>query len=136
LPGIEHGAEAGYRLAVGATWVASLRGFFRASSFAAGALMRAGLLLEGALRLQAARSLELDPHLDLGTETLWRGGAPQLHADFGTPLVAGGVRAEVPFGAGLAVALDVKASLSFPTVDGARVTVLSPQVLVGFAWRR
>jgi hypothetical protein len=136
LPGIEHSAELGYRLAFSPRWLAGLRGFFRAAAFPAGSLMRTGLWLEGAVRFQVLSALEVQPHLDVGAETLWRTGTAQFHADFGTPCLGGGLRAEVPVAAGLAVELDAKAALSFVEVDGQRQALFTPQLLVGFSWRK
>jgi hypothetical protein len=137
LPGIEHTVALGYRRAFSTNWLVMLHGAFRISPFASGALDRAGLMLEAALRFRPRWVLEVEPHLGVGLETLWRTGTPALHADFGAPQLAGGVRVELPIARGaIHLMLDANAALSFVPLDGQSNVVFSPQLLLGVAWKK
>jgi hypothetical protein len=137
LPGVEHTVALGYRRAFSTNWIVTLHGVFRISPFAAGALDRAGLMLEAALRFRPRPFFELEPHLGVGLETLWRTGTPALHADFGAPQLGGGARVDFPILKGaLHIMVDGNVALSFVPLDGQSNVVVSPQLMLGVAWKK
>jgi hypothetical protein len=130
----EHGIEGGYRWGLGRFFV-GLRAGFHNTSFPSASLRRAGALLDGGVRFLPG-PVELQPHLGVGVQAVWRTEGPVTRADFTAPHVVLGLRVEVPIGMGLSVLADARGELVLVSLSGVRTPFVSPLVSLGVSWKR
>ncbi len=138
LPSVEHGAEVGYRFALGRA-VLGVRGAFRSSwhpdGLRPGALHRGSGFAVAGLRFQPAPWVELSGTVGAGVVGTWLFAGARRAGDPAAPAFCAGARVEGRLARELSLWVDARAEGAFMRVDGARQLWLVPAALGGVSWR-